>query len=211
MPVPPDTNGTPLLEAQALTKHFTVRRGALGWATGLVRAVDAVSFTIEAGTTVRVGWRKDPQALNKRRADTIALLQDSCNQAGFDVRDSGTADFFENAWPSGNFDVAMFAWSGSSLVSGNTSIYKTGGGQNPGKYSNKSVDDALVALNQELDPDKQTVLLKQMDTTMWEDLATIPLFAFPGVVATSKNAEGVVYNPTQADLSWNAQVWAIKS
>ena len=55
MPPPPDRaarNGTPLLEAQALTKHFTVRRGALGWSTGLVRAVDAVSFTIEAGTTL---------------------------------------------------------------------------------------------------------------------------------------------------------------
>jgi peptide/nickel transport system substrate-binding protein len=159
---------------------------------------------------VRIGWRKDPQQLNKRRADTIALIQASCNQAGFNVVDAGTADFFENAWPAGNFDVAMFAWSGSSLVSGNTSIYKTGGGQNPGKYSNKSVDDALSAVNQELDVDKQTVLLKQMDTTLWKDLATIPLFAFPAVVATSTNAEGVVYNPTQADLSWNSQEWSLK-
>ena len=52
---PPDTitrNGLPLLEAQALTKHFTVRRGALGWSTGVVRAVDEVSFTIAAGTTL---------------------------------------------------------------------------------------------------------------------------------------------------------------
>jgi oligopeptide/dipeptide ABC transporter ATP-binding protein len=45
-------NGTPLLEADALTKHFVVRRGALGWSTGLVRAVDGVSFTIAAGTTL---------------------------------------------------------------------------------------------------------------------------------------------------------------
>jgi oligopeptide/dipeptide ABC transporter ATP-binding protein len=55
MSLPPDAttrNGTPLLEAQALTKHFTVRRGALGWSTALVRAVDSVSFTIEAGTTL---------------------------------------------------------------------------------------------------------------------------------------------------------------
>src|SRR5687767_425508 len=55
MRLPPDAtarNGTPLLEAQALTKHFTVRRGPLGWATGLVRAVDTVSFTIGAGSTL---------------------------------------------------------------------------------------------------------------------------------------------------------------
>jgi oligopeptide/dipeptide ABC transporter ATP-binding protein len=42
----------PLLEAAGLTKHFTVRRGALGWSTGLVRAVDSVSFRIGAGTTL---------------------------------------------------------------------------------------------------------------------------------------------------------------
>jgi oligopeptide/dipeptide ABC transporter ATP-binding protein len=41
-----------LLEAANLTKHFPVRRGALGWSTALVRAVDAISFTLEAGTTL---------------------------------------------------------------------------------------------------------------------------------------------------------------
>jgi len=41
-----------LLEAQALTKHFPVRRGLLGRSAGVVRAVDAVSFTIEAGKTL---------------------------------------------------------------------------------------------------------------------------------------------------------------
>jgi oligopeptide/dipeptide ABC transporter ATP-binding protein len=42
----------PLLEAAGLTKHFPVRRGALGWSTGIVRAVDGVSFRIAAGSTL---------------------------------------------------------------------------------------------------------------------------------------------------------------
>jgi oligopeptide/dipeptide ABC transporter ATP-binding protein len=42
---------TALLEVAGLTKHFPVRRGLLG-ATQLVRAVDAVSFTIEPGGTL---------------------------------------------------------------------------------------------------------------------------------------------------------------
>jgi len=41
-----------LLEVEGLTKHFPVRRGLLGRSTGLVRAVDAISFTIEAGATL---------------------------------------------------------------------------------------------------------------------------------------------------------------
>jgi len=43
---------TLLLEVVGLTKHFPVRRGLLGRATGLVRAVDSISFTIDAGTTL---------------------------------------------------------------------------------------------------------------------------------------------------------------
>ncbi len=43
---------TALLEASGLTKHFPVRQGALGWSTGLVRAVDSVSFQIDVGTTL---------------------------------------------------------------------------------------------------------------------------------------------------------------
>jgi oligopeptide/dipeptide ABC transporter ATP-binding protein len=43
--------GTPLLEVEGLTKHFPVRRGLLGRVMGVVRAVDAVSFRIEPGTT----------------------------------------------------------------------------------------------------------------------------------------------------------------
>src|SRR2546421_8950827 len=45
-------NGAPLLQTSGLTKHFSVRRGALGWDTGLVRAVDSISFTIDAATTL---------------------------------------------------------------------------------------------------------------------------------------------------------------
>jgi len=44
--------GTPLLEVSDLTKHFPVRRGALGWSTTLVRAVDSISFRLEPGTTL---------------------------------------------------------------------------------------------------------------------------------------------------------------
>src|SRR5204862_7345193 len=45
-------NGGPLLEVTELTKHFVVRRGALGWSTAVVRAVDSISFSLGAGATL---------------------------------------------------------------------------------------------------------------------------------------------------------------
>jgi len=157
--------------------------------------------------TVRIGWRKDPAQLNKRRADQISLIQASCNQAGFKVVDAGTPTFFDKEWPAANFDVAMFAWAGSPLLSGNDGIYTTGGGQNPNGYSNPEVDKAWASMIHELDKDKQLALTKQFETALWTDLATIPLYAFPALLATTPNVEGVQYNATQADLTWNASKW----
>jgi peptide/nickel transport system substrate-binding protein len=160
--------------------------------------------------TVKVGWRKDPQALNKRRVDTIALIQASCKQAGFNVVDSGTPTFFDKEWPAGQWDVALFAWQGSPLISGNSGIYTTGGGQNPQGYSNPQVDKLVAQLFQTIDKTQQLNLEKQIEQTLWTDLFNVPLFAFPAVFATTKNVEGVVWNPTQAELIWNAGDWALK-
>jgi len=163
-----------------------------------------------ATPTVRIGWRKDPQALNKRRVDEVALVTASCAKAGFKVEDTGAPDFFENAWPKGNFDVGMFAWSSSPLVTASTSTYTTGGGNNNGKYSNPAVDADLKALGQETDKAKQIELVKKIETQLWTDLHSVPVFAFPGILATSPNAEGVEFNATQAGLTWNASKWSLK-
>jgi peptide/nickel transport system substrate-binding protein len=160
--------------------------------------------------TVKVGWRKDPQALNKRRVDTLALIQASCKQAGFNVVDAGTPTFFQKEWPAGQWDVAMFAWQGSPLVSGNAGIYNTGGGQNPQGYSNPQVDKLITQLFQTTDTNAQIGLEKQIETILWTDLFNVPLFTFPAVYAATKNVQGVVYNPTQADVIWNAGDWSLK-
>jgi len=44
----------PLLRVDGLVKHFPVRRGLFGRATGAVRAVEDVSFTLQAGQTLGV-------------------------------------------------------------------------------------------------------------------------------------------------------------
>ena len=45
---------TPLLQVRGLAKHFPVKRGLFGRATGAVRAVDGVDFTLQAGQTLGV-------------------------------------------------------------------------------------------------------------------------------------------------------------
>ena len=44
---------------------------------------------------------------------------------------------------------------------------------------------------------------------MWDDLATIPLFQFPDLVAYNNKVSSVVYNPTSFAITWNDNKWAI--
>jgi peptide/nickel transport system substrate-binding protein len=167
----------------------------------------------KVGTPVRVGWNKNPQAPNQRRVDTVALIKASCDQAGFDIQDAGVATFFDKELSAGQWDVALFAWIGSPTVSGDPPIYQTKaggkGGQNNGQYSNPEVDKLLDELVRELDKDKQTEIRKQVDTILWTDLATIPLFPFPGLLATDTKVKNVELNSTNADVTWNAFDWSL--
>lgn len=171
----------------------------------------AKALLAEAGVTnptVRIGY----VAENQRRADQFALIADSCGQAGFDIQDGVSPTFFDDGGElvSGNFDVAMFAWAGSPLVSGSSSTYITDGGNNFGAYSNAEVDSLIKQLDITPDRESQVALIEQIETILWDDLATIPLFAFPGILATSSNAEGVVFNASQAGLTWNMEDWNLK-
>ncbi len=47
-----DTRSAPLVEVSELHKHFSVRRGAFGGRRAVVRAVNGVTFSIAAGTTL---------------------------------------------------------------------------------------------------------------------------------------------------------------
>jgi peptide/nickel transport system substrate-binding protein len=157
---------------------------------------------------IRIGWFDNGG--NQRRTDQIALTLESCNQVeGFNVIDSGSETFFDVELDAGDYDVAMFAWGGSPLKSGQDALYSCGGGINFGGYCNEEADALAAAINQELDAATQLDLANQLDAVLWADLATIPVFSFPGVAAWSDNAENIIYNPSNNGLMWNAASWQL--
>ena len=158
---------------------------------------------------VRLAWPRYPLWDHHRWQDALALIQDSCGQVGFRVLDAGSPTLFERELIDGDYDIVMFNWTGSPLMSTSHDVYTSAGEINYGKYSSPDVDRWFDQAIHELNPDRQTALLKLIDTQLWRDLATIPLYAHPAVLATSPQAHGVVYNPTQGELSWNAQDWYV--
>ena len=66
-----------------------------------------------------------------------------------------------------------------------------------------------MQLGQELDQAKVIELANQIDTILWEDLATIPLYSQPSVFAWRDTVQNVVPNPSQNGPMWNAKEWAV--
>ncbi|MGH8776252.1 MAG: ABC transporter family substrate-binding protein [Jiangellaceae bacterium] len=165
----------------------------------------------QEGLQVRMGY----QTPNPRRTQTVELIRDSCGQAGFEIVDAGSDTFFGTELSQNQYDVALFGWAGSALVSGWGSTYTTvsacdadSKGNNSGCYSNPRVDELVAELNQTVDKDAQTPIKAEIEQILWEDLATIPLFAFPALSAWSDTVEGVVPNASQAQITWNIHEWA---
>ncbi|MFV0633854.1 ABC transporter substrate-binding protein [Demequina sp.] len=161
----------------------------------------------EAGVDTPVKVRIGYNAPNPRRSDIVALIKDSCDQAGFEIVDQGSSEFFTADLGSGNFDVALYAWSGSGQITSGQNIYASDGAQNVTKYNNPEVDAAWDTLTSTLDPAVQTEQTIIIESLLWEDLFGIPLFAHPGVAAWDSTIQNVTPNPTQSAILWNAEKW----
>lgn len=160
---------------------------------------------IETPIDVRIGY----SAPNPRRTSEIELIKSSCDQAGFNITDIGAQDFFSNALPNGDYEVALFAWAGSGQISSGQNIYSTAYPQNYGGYSNETVDQAWVELSASLDEEVHLEQTKIIEKELWDTLFGIPLFAHPGVIAHTAGMENVRQTATQNGVAWNAEQWLL--
>ncbi|MDO5740049.1 MAG: ABC transporter family substrate-binding protein [Ornithinimicrobium sp.] len=154
---------------------------------------------------VRIGY----SAPNQRRTDEVTSIKSSCDEAGFNIIDSGDPKFFEDGGPlsSGDWDIALFAWAGSGQIASGQPIYSTGGGQNFGKFSNKEVDAAWNKIATTTDPTVHEEQIKVIEKLLWDNLYGLPIFAHPGIVGYDKTLQNVRMTSVQTGVSWNAEQW----
>lgn len=156
--------------------------------------------------TVRIGY----SAPNQRRADQVTLIKASCDQVGFNIEDIGAENFFapDGALSTGQYDVALFAWSGSGQIASGMNIYQTTGQQNYSAWSNPEVDAQWDRVSTSLDPAEHLDAKKQIEKVLWDELYNLPVFAHPGVAAHTEGLKNVERNVTQTGIPWNSEKWA---
>lgn len=157
------------------------------------------------GTKVRIGY----SAPNPRRTDQVAMIKSSCDAAGFEIIDAADPKFFApgGTQERGDYDVALFAWAGSGQITSGQNIYATDKPQNYGKFSNKEVDAAWTRLATSMDPAVHLTEMKNIEKLLWDNLFGIPVFAHPGLSASSSDIKNVRHTATQSQIVWNAEQW----
>ncbi|WP_369371427.1 ABC transporter substrate-binding protein [Promicromonospora sp. Populi] len=159
---------------------------------------------LEDGVEVRIGYA----APNPRRAAEVEAIKASCDQVGFNIVDSAAPDFFDQDLPNGDYEVALFAWAGSGQIASGQNIYGTDQPQNYGGYSDETVDAAWETLASTTDEAVHAEQIVIIETQLWDTLFGIPLFAHPGVIASSSSLENVRNTAAQSGVVWNAEQWA---
>ncbi len=180
-----------------------------GWALG--------SDGIYAKNGKRLSIQIDTTANNPLRQTTIEVMIPQLKEAGIEATFNANPDIFAGAdkptsLEAGGFQAALFAWVSTPFVSSNQSIYYSpanGLGQNYSRIGTTAIDDLLSQMVSEPDPDKAAALANQVDEALWAQMATLPLFQKPTLIAYQNTISGVEDNASQTGPLWNAETWAV--
>ena len=118
-----------------------------------------------------------------------------------------TVVFGTTGIPSGNYDLADFAWVTSSDPAGFVPIWGCGGASNYLHYCNQTATKLLDASNDELNPKKRAALLARADELMANDVPSIPLYSRPNPLIWKSGIVGMRNNPSFTGFTWNIEQW----
>ncbi|HYB36185.1 MAG TPA: ABC transporter family substrate-binding protein [Mycobacterium sp.] len=112
--------------------------------------------------------------------------------------------FFNQYISVGDFDITQFTWVGGAYpLSALTQIYASDGDANFGKIGNPKIDAKIDQTLSELDQDKARALANQVDTMIWNEGFSLPLFQSPGNTAVRSNLANFGA-PGLADVDYTA-------
>ena len=153
-------------------------------------------------------------ASNATRTTQEAIIKQELKAIGIEVVDASlpaNVVFGPTGIPSGNYDLANFAWVTLPDPAGFVPTWSCGGLSNYLGYCNRKATALMNKSQTELDPAKRAALFQQADTLMANDVPTIPMYARPNPLIYKSSVLGMKNNPSQVGFSWNIEDWKWKS
>lgn len=169
-------------------------------------------------------WAKDGLPLEVRlgtaTGNDLALrseqiLQTQLSVAGIkvDIANDPPAKFVGADLRGGNFDLALFTRTASPFPSDSQPAYASGltGTQNYDGHADPMVDSLLATALGELNATTATADYNQVDTLLWNDMVTLPLYQEPTFIAYNDRYGNIAANASSSTPFWNCATWGLKA
>ena len=156
---------------------------------------------------------------NPLRDQTITIIAQQTKAVGIQLSEDANADIFAGtdkptSLVSEGFQIALFAWVGGPGLSSNQSIYispKHGQQQNYTQAGTPEIDSALKKMATSPNTTEEKHWANESDKLLWTQMATLPLYQKPTLIAFDQNVKGVGDNSTQVGPMWNSETWSLAS
>ncbi len=144
------------------------------------------------------------------RAQLAEIFQGQMKKIGVPIAVDPTDDL-SGTLDAQDYDMIVFGWAGSSLLTGNRGIYHSGTDNNKTGFGDPEADAALDAAVKELDEKKAIELYNKADEIWFKNAVTLPLWAKPNLLALSSDYVNVRDNNAGSYHSYNTQDWGVKA
>jgi len=153
-------------------------------------------------------------ASNATRTTQEAIIKQELKSIGISVVNNplpANVVFGPNGIPSGNYDLADFAWVTSPDPAGFVPVWGCKGESNYLNYCNRKATALLEKSNSTLDPKARRALFQQADKLFANDIPTIPMYSRPNPLIWKSNLLGLKNNASLTGFAWNLDQWHWKS
>lgn len=168
-----------------------------------VRSCDGVKLSFDFGYT----------AGNELRELQFVIIQEQLSQIGIQVNAQAedASTYFGDTWPAGEdgaWELFDQAWLGAPDPNQSLPFWECDGALNYASYCNREVDRLIQQSRVEIDEDRRTDLLNQVNELLAEDLPALPLYQKPVFLAWDSRIDGPQPNPTAWGHLWNIEEWS---
>jgi peptide/nickel transport system substrate-binding protein len=184
-----------------------------GDVTSAKKVLSAAGYGDVGGTLTTPGGqpvslRVTYAAGNDQRRQLGELLQTQLEMLGIQVKITPVEDFGA-ALTSGNYDMILFAWTGTPYPVA-SALQTWTSDSNFGGWHNAASDDLLKQAGRETDQVLAATALNDADQILAEDAYVLPLFRAPTLLAINDQVVNVRDNVTSTGPTYNIAHWGLR-
>lgn len=194
--------------AESLLKQSNMTMGSDGYFHPNFGPEKGQDLTLSISTTSGVPVRAEIEQLFQADMKAIGIK--------INIQNYNANTLFGTVGPKSEFQIIEFAWVSTPFASGNQAIYcsytnASTCGENWDHYANSQVDSLFNQAISTTNEHDAAVLYNQVDTILWKDMVTLPLFEQPDLYSWTSSYGNIIPNPSSVGVPWNAQVWGMKA